>query len=271
LAGPRCGVPSLPDSVSLLSVDAVDRLLSDFSFCIGSEDWLFEWIVSLGADYLPLLRHVQWDRLSQPSGFETAVWAGPQESVWAGVPRLVQLLAFPAPAGFASLIVSQFPGLFAEFDGKRFALLWRGSRDGFGASDFHGRCDGHANTLTIIEDTKGNIFGGFTPVEWESGFKLKADPSLNCFLFTLKNPHNFPARKFALKAAKKDEAIYCNSSCGPHFRDIGLSDNCNANTDSGTSSFGRTYANDAGLAGATFFTGSERFKVKEIEVFEITD
>jgi hypothetical protein len=39
-----------------------------------------------------------------------------------------------------------FPALFAEFRGKRFALLWRGSRDGFGAPDFDGRCDGHAPT-----------------------------------------------------------------------------------------------------------------------------
>jgi hypothetical protein len=34
--------------------------------------------------------------------------------------------------------------------------------------NFHSRCDGHANTLTVILHTKGNIFGGSTPVEWES-------------------------------------------------------------------------------------------------------
>jgi hypothetical protein len=98
------------------------------------------------------------------------------------------------PAGFASLIVADFPALFAEFRGKHFTLLWRGSRDGFGAHDFHGRCDGHAPTLTLIQDTEGNIFGGFTPLEWESGYKFKADPSLKSFLFTLTDPHNLPAR-----------------------------------------------------------------------------
>jgi hypothetical protein len=124
-----------------------------------------------------------------------------------------------APAGFASLIVADFPALFAEFGGKRFTLLWRGSRDGFRAKNFHGRCDGHANTLTLILDTEGNIFGGFTPLEWESRKYdressrallrdncLKPDPSVKSFLFTLKHPHNFPARKFALKAERKDEA-----------------------------------------------------------------
>jgi hypothetical protein len=140
----------------------------------------------------------------------------------------------PPPAGFASLIVSEFPALFAEFRGKRFTLLWRGSRDGFGARDFHGRCDGHANTLTFIEDTAGNIFGGFTPVEWDSSGTYKADPSLKSFVFTLKSPHNFPARKFALKAERNDDAILCNDNWGPYFWDIGVRHMCNANTASST-------------------------------------
>jgi hypothetical protein len=65
-----------------------------------------------------------------------------------------------------SAIIACLP--FSEFGGKQFSLLWRGSRDGFRARNFHSRCDGHANTLTLIKDTEGNIFGGFTPVEWES-------------------------------------------------------------------------------------------------------
>jgi hypothetical protein len=65
----------------------------------------------------------------------------------------------------ASTIVFQFTALFAEFGGKRFALLSRGSRDGFGAREFHRRCDGHANTLTLTLDMPGNIFGCVTPVD----------------------------------------------------------------------------------------------------------
>jgi hypothetical protein len=174
-----------------------------------------------------------------------------------------------------STIISDFPEIFSEFRGKRFSLLWRGGRDGFDAHDFHSRCDGHANTLTLIEDTEGNIFGGFTPVEWESSEprgKDKADPSLKSFIFTLKNPQNVPARRFALKAEEKDEAIYCSSKWGPWFScDIVVSDDCNANTNSCTSDFGYSYTNDTGLDGEEFFTGSKYFQVKEVEVFEITD
>jgi hypothetical protein len=133
----------------------------------------------------------------------------------------------------------------------------------------------------VILDTGGNIFGGFTPVEWESrewngmhGQRnncSKADASLKSFVFTLKNPHNVPGRRFALKAEKKDEAIYCSSTRGPHFWDIYVSDNCNTNTQRGTRWFGCNYTNDTDLDGKTFFTGSTKFQVKEIEVFEITN
>jgi hypothetical protein len=168
------------------------------------------------------------------------------------------------------VIVPDFPELFAEFKHKKFTLLWRGTRDGFRASDFHSRCDWHANTLTVILGTDGNIFGGFTPVEWDSTSRLKADPSLNSFIFTLKNPHEFPARRFALKAEKKDEAICCRSDWGPHFVDIYVSNQSNANAKSWTKLGVNSYTNDTGLDGTTFFTGSKNFQVKEIEMFEIT-
>jgi hypothetical protein len=187
------------------------------------------------------------------------------------LPPAPSAVALPAaPVGFASLIVADFPALFPEFHRKRCTLLWRGSRDGFSARDFHGRCDGHAPTLTLIQDTAGNIFGGFTPVEWDSSSGWKPDPSLESFLFTLKNPRNLPARKFALKAEERDKAIWCESSWGPHFVDIGVSDDHDANTAS-WSDLGDAYVNDTALDGETVLTGSECFKVKEIEVFEITD
>jgi hypothetical protein len=193
-----------------------------------------------------------------------------------------------------SEIISEIPDIFSDFKGKTWQLLWRGSRDGFGAGDFHNRCDGHANTVTLIEtaasehDAGGFVLGGFATVEWDSTSNWKSDGSLKSFLFTLKNPHNIPARKFALMADQKDVAIFCDSERGPCFgEDMAVADNCNANTDSYTSlgwaygncnantesrtNFGDAYANDTGRDGRTVFTGSRTFKVKEIEVFEITD
>jgi hypothetical protein len=73
----------------------------------------------------------------------------------------------------------------------------------------------------------------------------------------------------------KHGAIDCDSEWGPCFGyfggcDIAVSDNCNTNTDSYTC-LGICYTNDTGLDKNVVFTGSWKFRVKEIEVFEITD
>jgi hypothetical protein len=167
---------------------------------------------------------------------------------------------------------------------KCFNLLWRGSRDGFTAREFHRRCDGHPNTLTLILDTDSNVFGGFTPVEWESRVWnrmrgemnncKKADDSRRSFLFTLSNPYGVPPRKFTLRGKGRFYAIDCHSDFGPVCADcLGVSNDCNANRDNitriGTLYANRTYTNDTTFE--NLFTGQENFRVKEIEVFEITD
>jgi hypothetical protein len=107
---------------------------------------------------------------------------------------------------------------------------------------------------------------------------FKGDDSLKSFLFTLKNPSNTPAKKFALTIEYKHRAIKCIASCGPEFGtggDIAVSDDCDANCKSHTY-FGlgltNSYVNtDTSGYCVSFLMGSSDFRVKEIEVFEITD
>jgi hypothetical protein len=176
----------------------------------------------------------------------------------------------PLPVGWCSVIVRGFPEVFAEFSAMQFALLWRGGRDGFGAREFHGRCDGHGNTLTVVLDTKGSIFGGFTPIKWDSAGGCRADPTLRTFLFTIRNPHNIRPKKFPLRAQKKKEAILCVADRGPSFGpgNIVVLDNCNTCTENATC-LESAYSNDTGQAAPKVFTGGPTFQVKEIEVFEI--
>jgi hypothetical protein len=83
--------------------------------------------------------------------------------------RVSQLQQSPVPAPqMRLLIVPECPPLFDPSPSKRFNLLSRGGRDRFGARKFRRRCDGHANTLTLILNTTGNVFGGLTHAEWES-------------------------------------------------------------------------------------------------------
>jgi hypothetical protein len=87
---------------------------------------------------------------------------------------------------------------------------------------------------------------------------------MRSFLFTLKNPHGIPARKFALRAEKKDCAIYCDSTYGPSIGyghgdlDLYVCDNCNTNTISYTR-FATRYSNNVcanDTAFGDFLTGA---------------
>jgi hypothetical protein len=112
---------------------------------------------------------------------------------------------------FDCAIINSFPSVFHEFEGRRFQLLWRESRDGFQSSFFHNKCDLRSHTVTLVLTTKGFIFGGYTPVAWNRMCGYKADHSLKSFVFTLKNPHQVPACKVSLKSDHKDYAIYFRS------------------------------------------------------------
>ena len=51
-------------------------------------------------------------------------------------------------------------------DNLFFALLYRASRDGWAAADFHARCDYKGPTVTVIKSGE-YIFGGYTEQQWE--------------------------------------------------------------------------------------------------------
>jgi hypothetical protein len=269
--------------LSVLSVEALNGLLSNEFVSVENEDTLLNLILNLGPNYQSLLRHIQIRFLSVDGlSLLEEYLEIPPESLWS---YTVERITHQPLLVFDSRILSGFPEIFAEFRAKQISLLWRGSRDGFGAFEFHKRCDGHMNTLTVILDMEGNIFGGFTPVPWESrkwnglyldkNNCLKEDESLQSFLFTLVNQYNVPAKRFALKIGEMRRAIACDADWGPSFCDIGVSDNCNTNKESFTLYFGSSYTNNPELGGGpdsnTFLTESGYFQVKEIEIFEITD
>jgi hypothetical protein len=248
-----------------LSFEALDDLLLRSSVKFGSEDELLFLVLNFGLGSRLLLRHIQPRFLSAEGVLLLADHFDiPPESIWECAAEVIT-------QPLDSRIISRFPAIFAEFRGKRFKLLWRGSRDGFFASQFHRRCDGHSNTLTVILDRRGNIFGGFTPVAWDSisNRHSKADHSRKSFLFTLKNPHNIEARRFALRADKGHSAIVCDVARGPCFgdNDLMVPNDCNANGQSSTW-VGWGYANDTGLNGNHVLTGWTTFKVEEIEEIE---
>jgi hypothetical protein len=157
-----------------------------------------------------------------------------------------------------------------EFEAKTWRLLYRGTRDGFGGANFHSKCDQQTNTVTLILTTAGYIFGGFTPIAWDSSTAFKADTTGKSFVFSLKNPRNTEPKIFPLANASR--AIFGCPSYGPTFGngcEIYIANNCDQNTTSSTK-LGVDYRNDTGIAGDQVLTGEYNFQVKEIEVFTVS-
>lgn len=146
-------------------------------------------------------------------------------------------------------------------------LLYRGSRDGFAAINFHSKCDNQANTVTVIETTSGFIFGGYTQAKWASNYQNCYDT--NAYLFSLVNPFKKP---FFSKVFDSSYAIYNDPNYGPIFgggHDIFVNNNSNLSPSSYIKLTNFHKPNDINDPKGFYFCDNRNFLVKEIEVFQI--
>ena len=141
---------------------------------------------------------------------------------------------------------------------KKVKLLYRASRDGDKANDFHSKCDGKKNTVTFVKTIKGKKFGGFTQSAWNKNGSWITDN--NVFVFSLDNYECYYYNN-------NGSMIYGNSSTGPYFGggpDFNLVNCCFSNSSSTSqSSFdykGKSYA----------LNGTSSFQVEDYEVYELT-
>jgi hypothetical protein len=152
----------------------------------------------------------------------------------------------------------------------KWTLLYRGTRDGFEPSDFHSKCDGHSNTLTILKAKESAyIFGGFTTVSWDNTSKSKSDP--NSFIFSLINKENKPV-KIKADPVLRQYAIRCNPELGPTFGEdiyIGYHSYTTMNRYSNLGFYYKYTQNKYRTNEAqTFLAGSYEFQLNEIEVYQ---
>ena len=144
-------------------------------------------------------------------------------------------------------------------------LIFKMSKNGDTSKDFHKYCDNKGPTLSLIQTTDNKIFGGFTPLNWNSSdpYETLRDESGLTFLFSLNL-----LKKYNL-LNKEEDGIRNDISNGPIFGnyDFGLRDNLKE---------GRTYANSK----CNFFSNNnlelidkegdnEFFQIKEFEVFRV--
>ena len=119
----------------------------------------------------------------------------------------------------------------------------------------------------IIKSTNGNVFGGFTKLNWSGDYEYKTDP--NAFLFSFINQHN---TKIVMKCTDPTNAIFGNRLYGPLFgeSDLQICNNSNTSNES-FSNLGDCYKHPYYVYNSneakSFLAGSYKFLTTEIEVY----
>ena len=151
-------------------------------------------------------------------------------------------------------------------------LVYRASEDGDKASDFHSKCDKIGPNITLIKTKKGFVFGGFTFKNWEH-MPRDIDPNkpnlgsasrdARAFGFSVNNQKIYNNEK------PNEFAIWCNRNFGPTFKNnlFQIFDSClkkggYCSIKSNSHFGGQNY--DYEISG-----GESRFKVEELEVYEV--
>jgi len=151
-----------------------------------------------------------------------------------------------------------------QYPQAKFSRIYDAAIDGWKNNDFHRCCNKKGWTLTIVETTKGFIFGGFTTAEWESLSDIfKPDP--HSFLFSVNEGSKYPI------TSGGEDAIRCDSRCCAWFGnwDLVIDSDSNNNTDS------FCYANEdsfklpaaKGSKYPSINGGEYKFQLKQFEVF----
>ena len=153
---------------------------------------------------------------------------------------------------------------------KKMELLFRGTRDGMTAKDFHNKCDNQGPTISLFKNEKGHIFGGYASISWTCNEGNKSAPS--SFLFSLTNMYNKQPTKFPSKIERKE--VFHSSTNGPWFGESG-NDLCAYQnlSQSAYSNFPICFEDVIGK-GYSIFTSIEKnnfFNIQEIEIFKLSN
>ncbi|UJR13700.1 hypothetical protein I4U23_000711 [Adineta vaga] len=176
--------------------------------------------------------------------------------------------------GNGTLLTKQQQVLFSSLFSKpkKWLLIYKATRDGFGSGDFHRLCNNRGATLTLIQTRnrlsmkkRHTIFGGYTTIPWSSRYGFYRDSQ--AFLFLL-NQHQLT--RFNIRS--NDEiAVSHNLISGPifGFDDIHVCHRSNENNFS-HSKFPNCYEDsDANGLGKKTFSKAKHFLINEIEVYMV--
>ena len=141
----------------------------------------------------------------------------------------------------------------------KFELLYKGTKDGDTYDIFHKKCDNQGPTISIIESTDGQIFGGYASKSWDINNKSDI-PDPDSFLFNININKKY--------GVSNNKGLIYGNICdfgGGCFHELWLHNNYfsqNGGCDNGNGFNFKNYE----LSG-----GKNKYKVKECEVYKVIE
>ena len=138
-------------------------------------------------------------------------------------------------------------------------MLYKGTLDGDTYDIFHKKCDNQGPTISIIESTDGQIFGGYASKSWDINSKSDI-PDPDSFLFNINIKKKY--------GVSNNKGLIYGNICdfgGGGFHELWLHNNYfskNGGCDNGNGYNFKNYE----LSG-----GKNIFKVKECEVYKVIE
>ncbi|XP_053373685.1 interferon-induced protein 44-like isoform X2 [Mercenaria mercenaria] len=99
---------------------------------------------------------------------------------------------------------------------KTFTLLYAITKDKCDVTVFHKKCDGQGPTVTVLYNDKESVYGGYSPITWNSVISAYGSSS-EAFLFQLYHDGKQKPSKFELKAGQYHYAVCNQTNIGPTF------------------------------------------------------
>ena len=95
----------------------------------------------------------------------------------------------------------------------KYTLLFKASRDGCNGTIFHTNCNNKGPTITVLYNTSGSVYGGYTSVNWKNTNGYQTDNM--AFLFRLYQ--NGTLKPVQFPVTNPGNAIYDYQGYGPIF------------------------------------------------------
>ena len=141
----------------------------------------------------------------------------------------------------------------------KFKLLFKKSTDGNTTKDFHDHCDNKGKTLIIIETTEGRKFGGVTYDNWNTNKSWRTNPKDFVFSLDLNKKYNYSGSG----RTTVGDITYGFAFGNSRTRAVDICFN-NESLNEGISNSSDSFKTNKELN-----NGNEKFRTKEIEVYQI--